>query len=368
MTIVSVTPSSPEGVSVKKAGPRGRAATVAIGIVTTGAPGSAAAVENSGTEADAVLDFTIPQGPNGPIGINWRGAWANVATYAARDGVHYMGSAWIALAASTGVLPGTDASRWSILMDGSGAAADRQAAQSAAGFAAGSASDASGYAQDAEQARDDAEEAAAGLNLPSLTAADALRFLRVNAAGDGYQTSNLPDATTAAKGVVELATQAEVDAGTDTTRALSPATAPRMRQIGSTVTISAAVAAVTFTGLNINDAIVDARLMSHNSGSNASINLEITTDNGATWQSLGAMGAAFPAASAINYLASAIGLNAGAATIRASAIGSAVPSSATLGAIASSEARYVGDPINGIRISASAGQLDAGTVKLFGRR
>lgn len=33
--------------------------------MTTGTPGSAAAVNNSGTEQDAVLDFTIPQGADG---------------------------------------------------------------------------------------------------------------------------------------------------------------------------------------------------------------------------------------------------------------------------------------------------------------
>ena len=36
-----------------------------VGTVTTGAPGTEAAVINSGTERDAVLDFTIPQGPSG---------------------------------------------------------------------------------------------------------------------------------------------------------------------------------------------------------------------------------------------------------------------------------------------------------------
>lgn len=46
-------------------GPRGIAGTVEVGTVTTGAAGTAAAVENSGDEHDAVLDFTIPQGERG---------------------------------------------------------------------------------------------------------------------------------------------------------------------------------------------------------------------------------------------------------------------------------------------------------------
>jgi len=43
-------------------GDKGDGATVAIGTVTTGAPGSAATVTNSGTPGDAVLDFSIPEG------------------------------------------------------------------------------------------------------------------------------------------------------------------------------------------------------------------------------------------------------------------------------------------------------------------
>jgi hypothetical protein len=48
---------------------------VAVGTVTTGAPGSSASVVNAGTSSAAVLNFTIPagaqgiQGPQGPQGI-----------------------------------------------------------------------------------------------------------------------------------------------------------------------------------------------------------------------------------------------------------------------------------------------------------
>ncbi len=49
-------------------GEPGAAATIAVGTVTTGAPGSAAAVVNSGTSGAAVLDFTIPRGATGERG------------------------------------------------------------------------------------------------------------------------------------------------------------------------------------------------------------------------------------------------------------------------------------------------------------
>ena len=49
-------------------GTPGTNATVTVGDVTTGAPGSAATVTNSGTASDAVLDFSIPEGDAGDPG------------------------------------------------------------------------------------------------------------------------------------------------------------------------------------------------------------------------------------------------------------------------------------------------------------
>ncbi len=54
-------PTGPTGPT----GEEGAAATIRVGTVTTGDPGTDAAVVNSGTERDAVLDFTIPQGQTG---------------------------------------------------------------------------------------------------------------------------------------------------------------------------------------------------------------------------------------------------------------------------------------------------------------
>ena len=51
----------PEG----KPGKDGAAATLSVGKVTTGAPGTEAAVQNTGTDKDAVLWFTIPRGEQG---------------------------------------------------------------------------------------------------------------------------------------------------------------------------------------------------------------------------------------------------------------------------------------------------------------
>ena len=46
----------------------GQAATISVGTVTTGQPGSTAEVQNVGTRQDAIFDFVIPRGEQGPVG------------------------------------------------------------------------------------------------------------------------------------------------------------------------------------------------------------------------------------------------------------------------------------------------------------
>lgn len=53
-----------------KTGAGGAAATVSVGSVSTGAPGSQATVTNVGTANNAKLNFTIPQGTAGTNGTN----------------------------------------------------------------------------------------------------------------------------------------------------------------------------------------------------------------------------------------------------------------------------------------------------------
>jgi hypothetical protein len=64
-------PEGPQG-DPGTPGTPGAAATIAVGTTTTGAPGTNAAVVNSGTSSAAVFDFTIPRGdvgPQGPQGV-----------------------------------------------------------------------------------------------------------------------------------------------------------------------------------------------------------------------------------------------------------------------------------------------------------
>lgn len=55
-------------VSVSRMGEQGPAATVAVGVTTTGSPGTNASVVNNGTSGAAVLNFTIPRGEKGDQG------------------------------------------------------------------------------------------------------------------------------------------------------------------------------------------------------------------------------------------------------------------------------------------------------------
>ena len=50
-------------------GEAGLAATISVGSVTTGAPGSSASVTNTGSSSAAVLDFAIPRGASGIDGV-----------------------------------------------------------------------------------------------------------------------------------------------------------------------------------------------------------------------------------------------------------------------------------------------------------
>lgn len=69
------------GMSGGPPGPPGPAGTIVVGTVTTGPAGSPVIVNNVGTPANAILDFTIPkgdtgigaQGPEGPPGASIQG-------------------------------------------------------------------------------------------------------------------------------------------------------------------------------------------------------------------------------------------------------------------------------------------------------
>ena len=86
VSIALVNSKTPTTVTWSVPGLMGTIATTSVGTTTTGAPGTSASVTNSGTGQNAILNFTIPQGatgatgPTGPQGI--QGIPGNAATIA----------------------------------------------------------------------------------------------------------------------------------------------------------------------------------------------------------------------------------------------------------------------------------------------
>lgn len=70
-------------------GADGTAATVSVGTVTTGEPGTDAAVTNAGTSAAAVLNFTIPRGEKGETGATGATGQKGADGYTPVKGVDY---------------------------------------------------------------------------------------------------------------------------------------------------------------------------------------------------------------------------------------------------------------------------------------
>ena len=66
-------------------GARGDAATITVGAVSTTAYGTAARVENVGTENDAILNFTIPQGAPGQRTTTMSGLTLDTVTTSAEE-------------------------------------------------------------------------------------------------------------------------------------------------------------------------------------------------------------------------------------------------------------------------------------------
>ena len=101
--------------SIGNTGPTGAAgdnATITIGTITTGQPGSSATVANAGTDTAAQLNFTIPRGVQGAQGtFRWMGAYNAATVYATNDVVYFNGSSYVAIANAVGNTP-TDTSKW----------------------------------------------------------------------------------------------------------------------------------------------------------------------------------------------------------------------------------------------------------------
>ena len=91
---------------------KGDAATIEIGDVITGDPGTPVIVENSGDLHHAVFNFTIPRGEQGVIYPT--GDWDPTKAYTKLDMVYYDGSSYVAKENVPVGIPITDTNYWQI--------------------------------------------------------------------------------------------------------------------------------------------------------------------------------------------------------------------------------------------------------------
>ena len=97
-------------------GANGAAATLSIGTVSTGLPGSSASVTNTGSNTAATLNITIPRGDTGADGdLTWKGGWSSSTAYSTNEAVQYNGSSYIAVANNQNVTPTSDTSKWNLM-------------------------------------------------------------------------------------------------------------------------------------------------------------------------------------------------------------------------------------------------------------
>lgn len=96
-------PTGPLGPTGPEGGPTG----------PTGPTGPQGASGATGPES-TVPGPTGPTGPTGPSGTRWRGSWAPVISYSTNDIVRYQGSSYIAIVASTGNVPSTSPTEWTL--------------------------------------------------------------------------------------------------------------------------------------------------------------------------------------------------------------------------------------------------------------
>ena len=111
-------------------GSTGPGATVGVGSVNTLAEGSTATVTNIGSATNAVLNFGIPMGQTGAQGtFRWKGAYNNGYAYGVNDVAYYNGSSYVCTQSTTGNVP-TNTTYW-----------EKMAAAGAEGGSIGSMSD-----------------------------------------------------------------------------------------------------------------------------------------------------------------------------------------------------------------------------------
>ena len=240
-------------------GAAGAAATIAAGTTTTGAAGSSASVTNVGTSSAAVFDFSIPKGDTGLTGAAGPNTNTTSTTapslngYIFGNGTNIAGATAatsVAVANTLVLRASTGTTSFNTGISAQASSSIGVEATSITGTGAQSESNNGTYhhlfGSSVPNNNSSAVERVRGwfvwfynglvgrLKTADITANR--DWTLPNASGTIAITSNsdgsIIDASTTAKGIVELATVAESQAGTDSVRAVTPDGLP-MRKVGT---------------------------------------------------------------------------------------------------------------------------------------
>jgi len=80
-----------------------------------GSNGALRVIDTQAGARCAASETPLSWNQQGRKGLQWRGAFSATRAYVTDDAVLHAGSAWIAVRPSTGVTPGSDATRWGML-------------------------------------------------------------------------------------------------------------------------------------------------------------------------------------------------------------------------------------------------------------
>jgi hypothetical protein len=252
--VVVVQEVVPQIIEVIQAGPQGASGTSTIGTITTGLPGTAANITNSGTPSQAVLNFTIPRGDTGdvtPAATAAKVAAEAAATAAASSQTAAAGSASSASTSQAAAASSAASAETSALAATTQASNALFSASNAEGFvsaAAESAATALVQATTATTQASLADTSAINANESAATARDKASEAVDSAMSAAGSEANAASSASTATIQANIATTKASEATASASAASGSAAAALASQNASASSAEAALSAITIAG------------------------------------------------------------------------------------------------------------------------